>query len=138
MIGPTRPVGGVRTAKRLGCCRRIMGGMYLELSFDLGSLDPRAAEEAAFACGACAVTFVDARDDPLLEPASGELRLWPATRVKCLFTPEGDRPPLPGALGTSLLIEPEAAYVTDTYAACFDVTRFGDRDGWVCLAGRRR
>jgi ribosomal protein L11 methyltransferase len=130
-----------------------MGGMYLELSFDLGSLDPQAAEEAAFACGACAVTFIDARDDPLLEPASGELRLWPATRVKCLFTPEGDRPPLPGALGASLGVDPalidvqriaerawerEAAYVTDTYAACFDVTRFGDRDGWVCLAGRRR
>lgn len=55
-----------------------MGAMYLELSFDLGSLDPHG------------------------------------------------------------LMEPEAAYVTDTYAACFDVARFGDRDGWVCLAGRRR
>ncbi len=75
-----------------------MGAMYLELSFDLGSLDPQAAEEAAFACGACAVTFVDARDDAV----------------------------------------PEAAQVTETYAACFDVARFGDRDGWVCLAGRRR
>jgi ribosomal protein L11 methyltransferase len=83
-----------------------MGGMYLELSFDLGSLDPQAAEEAAFACGACAVTFVDARDDPVLEPAPGELRLWPATRVKCLFTPERDRPPLPGALGASLGVDP--------------------------------
>jgi ribosomal protein L11 methyltransferase len=80
--------------------------MYLELSFDLGSLDPQAAEEAAFACGACAVTFVDARDDAVLGPAAGELRLWPATRVKCLFTQEQDLPGLPGALGAALALDP--------------------------------
>jgi 2-polyprenyl-3-methyl-5-hydroxy-6-metoxy-1,4-benzoquinol methylase len=36
------------------------------------------------------------------------------------------------------LMEREAADVTAAYAACFDVDRSGDRDGWVCLAGRRR
>jgi len=44
---------------------------FLELSFHLGSLDAEAAEAAAFGCGAIAVTFVDARDDPVLEPAPG-------------------------------------------------------------------
>ena len=86
---------------------------FLELSFDLGALDAHTAESAAFDCGAFAVTFVDARDDPVshptksgltlqasssppnktpdfagtpvLEPAPGETPLWPATRVKCLF-----------------------------------------------------
>jgi ribosomal protein L11 methyltransferase len=86
---------------------------FLELSFDLGGLDADSAESAAFACGAFAVTFVDARDDPVyhpaksgpthqatlspldktpdfagapvLEPAPGEMPLWAATRVKCLF-----------------------------------------------------
>jgi ribosomal protein L11 methyltransferase len=62
---------------------------FLELSFDLGSLDAEAAERAAFGCGAIAVTFVDARDEDLhravLEPAPGEMRLWSATRMKCLF-----------------------------------------------------
>jgi ribosomal protein L11 methyltransferase len=86
---------------------------FLELSFDLGTLDADTAENAAFACGAFAVTFVDARDDPgrhraksgpthgaglsplhkmpdfvgtpVLEPGVGETPLWPATRVKCLF-----------------------------------------------------
>jgi ribosomal protein L11 methyltransferase len=58
---------------------------FLELSFDLGSLDAQTAESAAFDCGALAVTFVDARDDPLFEPAPGATPLWPATRVKCLF-----------------------------------------------------
>ena len=60
---------------------------FLELSFDLGSLDAQAAESAAFDCGAFAVTFVDARDDPVLEPVPGEMPLWPATRLKCLFYP---------------------------------------------------
>ena len=65
---------------------------FLELSFDLGALGADAAESAAFECGAFAVTFVDARDDPLshpaksvFEPAAGAMPLWPATRVKCLF-----------------------------------------------------
>ena len=65
---------------------------FLELSFDLGALGADAAESAAFECGAFAVTFVDARDDPLshcaksvFEPAPGAMPLWPVTRVKCLF-----------------------------------------------------
>ncbi len=35
------------------------------------------------------------------------------------------------------LMDHEAADVTAAYAACFHVGRFGDRDGWTCLAGRR-
>ena len=69
---------------------------FLELSFDLGSLDAEAAEQAAFGCGAIAVTFVDARDEDLhravLEPAPGEMRLWSATRVKCLFEASASAP----------------------------------------------
>ena len=76
---------------------------FLELSFDLASLDAEAAEDAALGCGAIAVTFVDARNDrldhPVLEPAPGEMRLWPATRVKCLFGNPASRP---GALGEAL------------------------------------
>jgi ribosomal protein L11 methyltransferase len=36
------------------------------------------------------------------------------------------------------LMSHEVAEVTAAYAACFDVVRFGDRDGWACLTGRRR
>jgi ribosomal protein L11 methyltransferase len=43
-----------------------------------------------------------------------------------------------GQVVLSGLMEHEVADVTDAYAACFDVARCGDRDGWVCLAGRRR
>jgi ribosomal protein L11 methyltransferase len=65
----------------------VSGAAFLELSFDLGSLAAQAAEDAAFGCGALAVTFVDARDDAVLEPPPGEMPLWPATRVRCLFEP---------------------------------------------------
>jgi ribosomal protein L11 methyltransferase len=58
---------------------------FVELSFELGPLDPEAAESACFDCGATAVTFVDSRDDPILEPLPGEFRLWPATRLQALF-----------------------------------------------------
>lgn len=58
---------------------------FVELSFELGGLNPDTAEEACFACGATAVTFLDSRDDPILEPLPGEFRLWPATRLQALF-----------------------------------------------------
>ncbi len=113
--------------------------MHLQLSFELGALESKAAEEAGFACGACAVTFVDAGDDPVLEPAPGEFRLWPATRVQCLFT--AARPPeeLARALAAALHLDParisvqrladrvwEREWLRDCHAL-----RFGRRL-WVC------
>lgn len=58
---------------------------FLELSFELGSLDAEIAETACFDSGATSVTFTDTRDDPVLEPAPGEFRLWPATRMQALY-----------------------------------------------------
>ena len=76
---------------------------FLELSFDLGGLDADSAERAACACGAFAVTFVDARDDPVLEPAPGEMPLWATTRVKCLFpTAAAHEPAVPATVASAL------------------------------------
>jgi ribosomal protein L11 methyltransferase len=36
------------------------------------------------------------------------------------------------------LLEQQAADVTAAYSPCFDVSRFGGRDGWAALTGRRR
>jgi ribosomal protein L11 methyltransferase len=60
---------------------------FLEISFELGALAPAGAEQACLDCGASAITFVDARDEPVLEPAPGEVRLWSSTRLKALFAP---------------------------------------------------
>ena len=117
---------------------------FLELSFDLGALDADSAESAAFACGAFAVTFVDARDDPVLEPAPGEMPLWAATRVKCLFPPAaahepGLRATVASALAATLGIDVsriETRLLADRpwereWLKDFHAMRFGRRL-WVC------
>jgi len=112
---------------------------YLEMSFDLGSLDPQAAEDACWACGASAVTFVDARDDAVLEPLPGEFRLWPRTRLKCLFVQAHDASGTRAALGAALGIDPALIGVHELaervwereWLRDFHPLRFGRRL-WVC------
>ena len=112
---------------------------FTELSFELGPLDPEAAEAACFECGATAVTFVDSKDDPILEPLPGEFRLWPATRMQALFVDcEGDAPlvallshalGIPAALIHARMVEDriwEREWLKD-----FHAMRFGERL-WIC------
>jgi ribosomal protein L11 methyltransferase len=113
--------------------------MYLELSFELGALDPASAEVVCFERGALAVTFADSRDDPVLEPRPGEFRLWPATRLVVLFTAPGDRQALTHALASGLGLAPErirAQAVADRawereWLKDFHAMRFGERL-WIC------
>ena len=111
---------------------------YVELSFELGPLDPDGAEAACFECGATSVTFVDSRDDPILEPLPGEFRLWPATRLQALFVSEASEP-LVRELSTALGIKPaliQARQVEDRiwereWLKDFHAMRFGERL-WIC------
>ena len=119
----------------------MSGGGFLELSFELGPLAAQAAEDAACDCGAIAVTFVDARDDAVLEPAPGEMPLWPATRVRCLFEDSAPAGPagLVRALAGKLGIEAarvEVQRVADRvwereWLKDFHARRFGERL-WIC------
>src|SRR5438874_5718251 len=112
---------------------------YLEFTFDLGSLDPQAAEDACWACGASAVTFVDARDDAVLEPLPGEFRLWPRTLLKCLFGQPHDAPGIRRALAAALGLDPDLIGVHEMaerdwereWLKDFHPLRFGRRL-WVC------
>lgn len=81
---------------------------FLALSFPLGPLDAEAAENACFECGATSVTFTDERDDPVLEPAPGEFRLWPATRLQALFPGDEDEAALAHTLVDTLKIPEES------------------------------
>jgi ribosomal protein L11 methyltransferase len=65
---------------------------YLSLSVDLEGRDPSAAEEACFQGGALSVTLTDAVDEAILEPAPGELRLWPRTVLQAIFDAESAGP----------------------------------------------
>jgi ribosomal protein L11 methyltransferase len=58
----------------------------LALTLDLDGLDAECVEEACFEFGAVAVSYTDQRDDPILEPAPGEFRLWPHSRLQALFS----------------------------------------------------
>jgi ribosomal protein L11 methyltransferase len=112
---------------------------FLTLSFDLDGLDAGRAEAACLAQGASAVTFLDGGDQPVLEPAPGELRLWPATRVQCLFAPPARAESLVHSLARELAIAPERI-ATETlperawereWLKDFHARRFGRRL-WVC------
>src|SRR6266853_2766337 len=109
------------------------------MSFDLGSLDPQAAEDACWACGASAVTFVDARDDAVLEPLPGEFRRWPRTRLKCLFVQAHDASGTRAALSAALGMDPAFSGLHELaervwereWLRDFHPLRFGRRL-WVC------
>jgi ribosomal protein L11 methyltransferase len=109
----------------------------------LGDLDPEAAQDACFDCGALAVTLADAADDPVLEPAPGETPLWPTVRLTALL-PEGQAGQrvaraIAAALGldaADLVVEQlddrpwEREWLKD-----FHPMRFGRRL-WICPGGR--
>jgi ribosomal protein L11 methyltransferase len=89
-----------------------------------------------------AVTFVDADEcdtSPVLEPAPGEFRLWPAARVQALFAPQADREETVRALSRALEMDPallRAREVADRawereWLRDFHAMRFGQRL-WVC------
>ncbi len=113
----------------------------LELSFELGALDSETAEAACFECGAGSVTFVDAHDDPVLEPLPGEFRLWPTTRLKALFADvdQAGELELASRLGARLglaaqliRIQPVADRVWEReWLRDFHAMRFGQRL-WIC------
>ena len=80
---------------------------YLALSVDLsgiGNVDQLAAvaEAACFDAGALSVTLTDAVDDAILEPAPGEVRLWPQTVLQAVFDADTASPQIIIALATAL------------------------------------
>jgi len=111
----------------------------VSVSFDLGTLDPVAAESVCLALGATAVTFADARDDPVLEPLPGEMRLWPATRLTALFLEAPEPDSVAAALATALDLPPariSAAALPERvwereWLKDFHAMRFGERL-WIC------
>jgi ribosomal protein L11 methyltransferase len=111
---------------------------FLALSFDLGARDADVVDGICRLLGADAVTFTDRHDDPVLEPAPGELRLWPETRVQALFA-RGEPARLARALAHALTLDAhdiamqaiedrawEREWLRD-----FHAMRFGRRL-WVC------
>ncbi len=112
---------------------------FLQISFDLGTLAADSAEQACLACGASAITFADARDEPVLEPAPGEFRLWSSTRLQALFAPGTPPAATVRALSAALGVAPgqlEVHRLADRawereWLRDFHAMRFGRRL-WIC------
>src|SRR4029079_11464404 len=56
--------------------------------------------------GAVAVSYTDQRDDPILEPAPGEFRLWPHSRLQALFPFDCKPDEIVAGLSHVLRVEP--------------------------------
>src|ERR1700722_110806 len=79
---------------------------FYEIEFPLAALSVELVETALQDLGASSVTFVDRRDEPVLEPKPGEFRLWSDTLVRALFPVSADAVTtlerLAGALGSHI------------------------------------
>jgi ribosomal protein L11 methyltransferase len=117
---------------------------FLQLTFELGSIAAETAEECCYGCGATALTYLDGRDDPVLEPALGELRLWPITCLRALFPAETDSIELVQALSATLGISSAAITIQRIedrawereWLRDFHAMRFGSRL-WICPSHER-
>ena len=115
-----------------------MSGFW-QLSFELGARDPDSTAECCFELGATSVTYVDAYDDPVLEPLPGEFRLWPTTRLRALFPDEADTQAIARALADTLGIPADGLrteHIEDRvwereWLRDFHAMRFGQRL-WIC------
>jgi ribosomal protein L11 methyltransferase len=78
----------------------------LALTLNLDGLDAERVEEACFEIGALAVSYTDQLDDPILEPAPGEFRLWPHSRLQALFPFDCKPQEIVAGLAHVLRVEP--------------------------------
>jgi len=63
---------------------------WLQVSITTSKAHTEQAEAALLECGACSITYRDADDAPILEPAPGETPLWENSIVTGLFASGGD------------------------------------------------
>jgi ribosomal protein L11 methyltransferase len=117
---------------------------FLQVTLDLGDMDPAAAEEACFAAGALSVTLADAADEPVLEPAPGTTPLWRRVRLGALFPAETDAQVTTAVLAAALGL-PAGRVTHETLAdrawerewlKDFRPMRFGRRL-WICPGGQQ-
>lgn len=114
-----------------------------QLVTELDARDAERIEAALGEDGALAVTFTDAGDEPLLEPAPGEAPLWRRTRLTALFATRAEAAAaaerLNEALAPAAVPAPRLETVPERiwereWLRDFRPMRFGGRL-WVCPRG---
>ena len=111
-----------------------------QLVLHVNRSEAQATEDALFAAGALSVTFLDKNDDPVLEPAPGEVRLWNELQAVALFAQGTGRREINDALCPLLEVDelPEGSFglLHDqiwerAWMDRFEPMRFGDKL-WIC------
>lgn len=102
-----------------------------------------AIEQIFFDAGAVSVVLTDQRDDPVLEPKPGEVRLWPATQLEALFPSDHTTLQPAGLISLAMQLGCEPSQlategITDRawereWLRDYQPLRFGERL-WVCPA----
>jgi ribosomal protein L11 methyltransferase len=115
---------------------------WLQISVEVPGDRADAVAEGLATAGALSVTILDAGDEPLLEPAPGEMPLWSNTRVIALFEAAQDCVALERQLQACLGV-PVPGLVVETLDDCdwsstwrdtFGAMQFGTRL-WICPVG---
>jgi ribosomal protein L11 methyltransferase len=113
---------------------------WRQFVMDLEKLNPDRVEEVFARHGAHSITFADAGDHPVLEPAPGETPLWRDTRITALFSAEADlglmHDDLLQSLGIESLPTHEITSLMDRqwereWLKDFGPMQFGERL-WIC------
>ncbi len=114
-----------------------------QIVIELGHEPPGRAEAACLALGAIALSYGDAGDEALLEPAPGETPLWNEVRLKALFAESAEARVIAATLTAVLALPDDAIHVEQIadrvwereWLRDFRPMRFGQRL-WVCPAGQ--
>lgn len=77
-----------------------MAWWQFQLATDAQQLDD--LEAALFVCGALSISLLDAEDQPILEPAPGEMPIWDRVIMVGLFSGDESEKPLAAALSIAL------------------------------------
>lgn len=113
---------------------------WRQFVMDLNELEPGLVESILSRHGALAITLSDAGDDPVLEPAPGEMPLWRDTKISALFDASQNLDALLEDLRESIapkeLPQPIVETLEDRHwerewLKDFKPMRFGERL-WVC------
>jgi len=113
---------------------------WRQFVMDLEKLNPGTVEEIFARHGAQSITFTDAGDKPVLEPAPGETPMWHDTRITGLFSPDVDLSLLQDDIRTSFGIDKlplhEITALEDRawereWLKDFGPMQFGERL-WIC------
>ena len=111
---------------------------WIQIVLEVPEADAESVAERLTELGALSVTFQDAADQPLYEPAPGQTPLWARLQVVGLFPAEADRDALRAALGAhadALTVQPlEDRDWVRAWMDDFRPMRFGERL-WVCPGG---